>query len=90
MSMSFKVKCKPLTIRFYPIQNKMTPADNLTNTFVNYSNPDGFPFNQILAKPIIANEIWLTLSPSDGQTSSYLELRGCDLEGKQIHSFIEN
>jgi hypothetical protein len=62
----------------------MTPADNVTNTLVDYFNPDGFPFNQILTKPIIANQIWMTLSPSDGQKSSYLELRGCDLEGKTI------
>ena len=62
----------------------MAPAGNLTNTFVNYSNPDGFPFNQILTKPIIANQIWMTLSPSNGQKSSYLELRGCDLEGKNL------
>jgi len=68
----------------------MTPSETLTNTIVIYSKPDGFPFNQILRQPMITNEIWLILSPEDGQKSSYLELRGCDLEGKNFNLSMLN
>jgi len=36
-----------------------------------------FPLDQL----VLANQLWITLNVSDGQTSPYFEVRGCDLEG---------
>ena len=61
----------------------MAPNVVATNKVINISSsPGSFQFSQILEHPMIANKVWMNLTPSADQKSSYLELRGCNLEGK--------
>ncbi len=65
-------------------QNNMTPSETSTNSILNSSTNGGFPQSQSLDHPMIANEVWLTLSLASNQKSPYFDLRGCNLEGKYI------
>lgn len=42
---------------------------------------NGFGETFALDQLVLANQVWITLNVSDGQTSPYFEVRGCDLEG---------
>ena len=60
----------------------MAPNEKTTNAVLSQTLNDGFARSQVLEHPMIANEVWLTLAPSNNQKSPYFELRGCNLEGK--------
>ena len=61
----------------------MTPSIMTNNNILNLTVNDGFTKSQVLAHPMIANEVWLTLTLSNNQKSPYFDLRGCNLEGKE-------
>jgi hypothetical protein len=71
-------------------QNQMTPSETSTNSILNSLTNSGFPQSQSLDHPMIANEVWLTLSLASNQKSPYFDLRGCNLEGNYIYLRIRS
>ena len=65
-------------------KNNMTPADTLQAASIRESGQFGFPYTQRLNQTVIANDIWI--SSFRFSASPYLELRGCDLEGKTVQA----